>query len=99
MITTFEYEPAPGVKINKSRRPLRRPGAGPAGHQHPHRRADSGQSGHRHRNPQHQREMVVSQGDRLQPRFEKSKYELTIALGKDIVGNPVVADLRRCPIF
>jgi S-DNA-T family DNA segregation ATPase FtsK/SpoIIIE len=37
------------------------------------------------------REVVVS------PAFEKSRSKLTICLGKDIIGNPVVAELERMP--
>jgi S-DNA-T family DNA segregation ATPase FtsK/SpoIIIE len=37
------------------------------------------------------REVVVS------PAYEKSRSKLTICLGKDIIGNPVVAELEKMP--
>ena len=97
VVTTFEYEPAPGVKINKIvnlsddlaltlratsiRIVAPIPGKAAIGIEIP--------------NPTRQvvrfKEIVVSSA------FEKSKSKLTLCLGKDIVGHPVAAELDRMP--
>jgi S-DNA-T family DNA segregation ATPase FtsK/SpoIIIE len=97
VITTFEYEPAPGVKINKVASlsddlalALRAasirivapiPGKAAIGIEVP--------------NPI--REIVKFKEVVASSAFEKSKSKLTLCLGKDIVGNPVVAELDRMP--
>ena len=97
VITTFEYEPAPGVKINRIANlsddlsmALRAtsirivapiPGKAAVGIEIPN--AD--------------REMVRFKEVVVSSTFEKSKSKLTLCLGKDIVGNPVVAELDRMP--
>ena len=97
VITTFEYEPAPGVKINKVASlsddlslALRAtsirivapiPGKAVIGIEVP--------------NPV--REVVRFKDVVATSAFEKSKSRLTICLGKDIVGNPVVAELDKMP--
>ena len=97
VITTFEYEPSPGVKINKIvnltddlalalraisiRIVAPIPGKAVIGIEIP--------------NPDREtvrfKEVIVS------PVFEKSKSKLTIVLGKDIAGNPVAAELNKMP--
>ena len=97
VITTFEYEPAPGVKINRIANlsddlsmALRAtsirivapiPGKAAVGIEIPN--AD--------------RELVRFKDVVISGVFEKSKSKLTLCLGKDIVGNPVVAELERMP--
>ncbi|MGB5157427.1 DNA translocase FtsK [Desulfobacterium sp. N47] len=97
VITTFEYEPAPGVKINKIvnltddlslalraisiRIEAPIPGKAVVGIEIPN--AD--------------REMVTFKEVVVSGAFEKSKSKLTICLGKDKVGNPVVAELDKMP--
>ncbi len=97
VVTTFEYEPAPGVKINRIvnlsddlslalratsiRIVAPIPGKAAIGIEIPN--AD--------RQLVRFKEIVVSSV------FEKSKSPLTLCLGKDIVGNPVVAELDRMP--
>lgn len=97
VITTFEYEPAPGVKINKIvnlsddlalalraisiRIVAPIPGKAVIGIEIPNATRDIVRF----------KEIVVSGV------YEKSKSKLTICLGKDIVGNPVVADLEKMP--
>ncbi|MFC1857060.1 DNA translocase FtsK [Thermodesulfobacteriota bacterium] len=97
VVTTFEYEPAPGVKINKIvnlsddlalalratsiRIVAPIPGKGAIGIEIPNAS----------RQIVRFKEIVVSSA------FEKSKSDLTMCLGKDIVGNPVVADLAKMP--
>ena len=97
VITTFEYEPAPGVKINRVvnltddlalalratsvRIVAPIPGKAVIGIEIP--------------NPE--RQIVRFKGVVVSSEFEKSKSKLTMCLGRDIVGNPVVADLTRMP--
>lgn len=97
VITTYEYEPAPGVKISKIvslcddlalalraisiRIVAPIPGKAVVGIEVPN--AD--------REVVRFKELVVSDA------FEKSKSKLTLCLGKDIVGNPVVAELETMP--
>lgn len=97
VITRFEFEPAPGIKINKvvnladdlalvlralSVRIIAPiPGKAVIGIEVPNAR----------------REVVVFKDIAASPVFEKSKSHLTLGLGKDIVGNPVVADLETMP--
>ncbi len=97
VVTTFEYEPAPGVKINKIvnltddlaltlraasiRIVAPIPGKAVIGIEIP--------------NPV--REMVRFKEIIVSSPFEKSKSKLTLCLGKDIVGHPVVAELNKMP--
>ena len=97
VITTYEYEPAPGVKINKIvnltddlalalratsiRIVAPIPGKAVIGIELP--------------NPV--RELVKFKGIAASSVFEKSKSKLTICLGKNIVGDPVVAELDKMP--
>jgi S-DNA-T family DNA segregation ATPase FtsK/SpoIIIE len=97
VITTFEYEPAPGVKINKIvnltddlalalratsiRIVAPIPGKAVIGIELPNTT----------------RELVRFKGIVASSIFEKSKSKLTICLGKDIIGNPVVAELDKMP--
>lgn len=97
VITRFEFEPAPGIKINKvvnlsddlalalramSIRIIAPiPGKAVIGIEVPNVR----------------RETVVIRDIIVSAAFEKAKSKLTLALGKDIVGNPVVADLENMP--
>jgi S-DNA-T family DNA segregation ATPase FtsK/SpoIIIE len=97
VITTFEYKPAPGVKINKIvnladdlaltlratsiRIVAPIPGKAAIGIEVPNA----------------VREIVRFKEIAVSEAFDSSKSRLTICLGKDIVGNPVVADLARMP--
>jgi S-DNA-T family DNA segregation ATPase FtsK/SpoIIIE len=97
VITTFEYEPAPGVKINKIvnltddlalalratsiRIVAPIPGKAVIGIELPNAT----------------RGLVRFKGIVASSDFEKSKSKLTICLGKDIVGDPVVAELEKMP--
>ncbi len=97
VITTFEYEPAPGVKINKVvnltddlaltlramsiRIVAPIPGKAVIGIEIPNE----------NRQVVHFKDIVTANA------FHKSPYYLTICLGKDIVGNPVVAQLEKMP--
>lgn len=97
VITTFEYEPAPGVKINRVvsltddlalalratsiRIVAPIPGKAVIGIEIPNAT----------------RELVRFKGVVASGVFEQSKSKLTICLGKDIVGNPVVAELDKMP--
>ncbi len=97
VITTFEYEPAPGVKINRIvnlsddlalalramsiRIVAPIPGKAVIGIEIPNT----------------VRELVCFKDMVNVSIFEKSKSKLTLCLGKDIVGNPVIADLSKMP--
>ncbi len=97
VITTFEYEPAPGVKINKIvnlsddlalalkaisiRIVAPIPGKSVIGIEIPNS----------------EREMVRFKEMILSDSFENSVSKLTMCLGKDIVGNPVSAQLEKMP--
>ncbi len=97
VITTFEYSPAPGVKINKIvnladdlalalraisiRIVAPIPGKAAIGIEVPN--AD--------RETVRFKEIIASSA------FEKSKSKLTLCLGKDIVGNPVAAAMDKMP--
>jgi len=97
VITTFEYEPAPGVKINKIanltddlalamraisiRIVAPIPGKAVIGIEVPNT----------NRQVVKFKEVIASSA------FAKSKSKLTLCLGKDIVGNPIVAELEKMP--
>jgi S-DNA-T family DNA segregation ATPase FtsK/SpoIIIE len=97
VITTFEYKPAPGIKISKIvgltddlalalrsisiRIVAPIPGKAAIGIELPNERRETVRL----------KEIIVSNN------FEKSKSKLTICLGKDIIGNPVVAELDKMP--
>lgn len=96
IITMYEFEPAPGVKINKivslsddlalalkaqSVRVSAIPGRAVIGIEVPNKQRDMVSL----------REILSSEG------FRKSKSKLTLGLGKDISGAPVIADLSKMP--
>ncbi len=96
IITMYEFEPAPGVKINKivsladdlalslkaqSVRVAPIPGRAVIGIEVPNKQRET----------VFLREILSSEG------FKKSKSKLTLGLGKDIYGNPVIADLSKMP--
>lgn len=97
VVTTFEYQPAPGVKISKvvnlsddlalALRALSIrivapiPGKGAIGIEIPNDKREMVSF----------KEMIVSQG------FQKIKSKLAVCLGKDIVGNPVSVELDKMP--
>jgi len=97
VVTMYEYEPAPGVKINKIvnladdlalalragsiRTVAPIPGKAVIGIEVP--------------NPE--RETVRLRDVIASETFQRSKSQLTLALGKDIMGNPVITDLARMP--
>lgn len=97
VITTFEYKPAPGVKISKvtnladdlalALRALSIRIVAPI----PGKAAIGIEVPNAHREMVHFREIVASEA------FTKRTSPLTVCLGKDIVGNPVAAELDRMP--
>ncbi len=97
VITTFEYKPAPGIKINKvvnltddlalALRALSIRIVAPI----------PGKDAIGIEIPNSERETVRLKEIIATHTFEKSKSKLTICLGKDIVGNPVVTDLDKMP--
>lgn len=97
VITMYEYKPAPGVKISKV--------AGLSDDLALALRASSirivapipGKAAIGIEIPNNQREMVFLKEILSSTSYKDSKYELPIALGKDITGAPVVADLTKMP--
>ena len=97
VITMYEFKPAPGVKINRIvnladdlaltlramsvRIVAPIPGKDAVGIEVPNQR----------------REVVTLRDILSSPSYRESKSKLTLALGKDIKGNPYVADLARMP--
>ena len=97
VVTTFEYEPAPGIKINKIvnladdlalalraesiRIVAPIPGKGLIGIEVPNE----------------QREIVRLRDIIASETFQRSKAKLALALGKEIAGNSVVTDLAKMP--
>ncbi len=97
VITVYEYEPAPGVKINRITAladdlalGLKAPSVrivGPL----------LGKSAIGIEVANKEREIVYIKEILASEAFQKSKSKLTIALGKDISGRPVVTDLTQMP--
>ncbi len=97
LVTTFEFKPAPNVKVSKilglqddlamalSAKTIRIqapiPGRDVVGIEIPNEEVET----------IYLREILES------PLFKESKSPLTVALGKDIVGNPFVTDIRKLP--
>ncbi len=96
IVTMYEFEPAPGVKINRivslaedlalslkaqSVRISPIPGRAAIGIEVPNKQRETVAL----------REILASEG------FKKSKSKLTLGLGKDISGMPVIADLSKMP--
>jgi DNA segregation ATPase FtsK/SpoIIIE, S-DNA-T family len=96
VVTMYEFEPAPGVKINKvvsladdltlglkaqNIRVSPIPGKATIGVEVPNK----------------QREIVSLREIVTSDSFKKSHSKLTLALGKDIFGSPIVADLAKMP--
>lgn len=97
VITTFEYEPAPGVKINKivnladDLAMVLRAGSIRIVAPIPGKAAVGVEVPNLNRETVYFREIVGSDS------FAKAKSPLTLCLGKDIVGEPVTADLAKMP--
>lgn len=97
VITTYEFSPAPGVKINKivsladdlalglKAESVRIVGSIP------------GKAALGIEIPNPEREIVYVRDIFGHEKFQKSSSKLTIGLGMDVVGNPVVADLAKMP--
>jgi S-DNA-T family DNA segregation ATPase FtsK/SpoIIIE len=96
IVTMYEFEPAPGVKINRivslsedlalalkaqSVRVAPIPGRAVIGVEVPNKQRETVSL----------REILSSDG------FRKSKSKLTLGLGKDISGSPIIADLSKMP--
>ncbi|MEC4676433.1 MAG: DNA translocase FtsK [Nitrospirota bacterium] len=96
VVTMYEFEPAPGVKINRvvtlsddlalalkaqSIRVAPLPGKSTIGIEVPNSK----------------RELVSMREIISSDNFRKSISKLTLALGKDIFGNPIIADLTKMP--
>jgi len=97
VITMYEFRPAPGVKISKV--------AGLADDLALALRAPSirivtplpGKAAIGIEIPNNQRRVVYLKEVLSTPVYRDAKYELPIALGKDITGGPIVTDLTKMP--
>ena len=97
VVTMYEYEPAPGVKINKvvsltddlamALRATSIRIVAPI----PGKSVIGIEVANTTREPVKLEDIIASEA------FERSKSKLTLALGKDIMGNPVVTDLAKMP--
>jgi len=97
VVTMYEYEPAPGVKINKvvsltddlamALRATSIRIVAPI----PGKAVIGIEVANADREPVRLKDIVAS------PAFEQAKSKLTLALGKDIMGNAVAADLGKMP--
>jgi len=97
VITTYEYEPAPGVKINKvvaladdlalglKAESVRIVGSIP------------GKAALGIEIPNRERQIVYIRDILASEEFQKAASKLTIGLGMDVVGNPVMANLAKMP--
>ncbi|MEW6426560.1 MAG: DNA translocase FtsK 4TM domain-containing protein [Thermodesulfobacteriota bacterium] len=97
VITTYEFSPAPGVKINKivsladdlalglKAQSVRIVGSIP------------GKAALGIEIPNPQRQIVHLREILGNDRFQKSTSRLTLGLGKDVIGHPVTADLAKMP--
>ncbi|MGV1099246.1 DNA translocase FtsK 4TM domain-containing protein [Thiovibrio sp. JS02] len=97
VITTYEFAPAPGIKINKiigladdlalglKAESVRIVGSIP------------GKAALGIEIPNPERHVVYVRDIFAHEKFQKAASRLTIGLGMDVVGNPVVADLARMP--
>ena len=98
VVTQFEIEPAPGVKVRQIANLVERSRARDARAEHPHRRARSrgaarSASRCRIRSPE-----IVSFRELIETRdFQSARAALPIAFGKDLEGKPVIADLAKMP--
>jgi S-DNA-T family DNA segregation ATPase FtsK/SpoIIIE len=96
VVTMYEFEPAPGVKIHRVvslsddlALALKAPGVRVS--------PISGKAAIGIEVPNRQREAVSLKDIISSDGFKKSHSKLTLALGKDIFGNPVVSDLAKMP--
>jgi S-DNA-T family DNA segregation ATPase FtsK/SpoIIIE len=96
VVTMYEFEPAPGVKINRvvtlsDDLALSLKAQSVRVSTLPHKAAIGIEVPNRNREIVCLREIISSEA------FQKSHSKLTLALGKDIFGNPVVTDLLKMP--
>ena len=96
VVTLYKFEPAPGIKINKV--------VSLADDLALSLRAQSvrisplaGENTIGIEVPNKKREIVSFRGIVSSDRFQKSGSKLTLALGRDISGDPVIADLTKMP--
>ena len=98
VITRFEIEPADGREGQPDRQSDEGPGARVVGGQHPRGRDDPRQEhAWAWSCPIRKRQMVRLVEILSSAAYNDTASPLTLALGKDIAGKPVVADLARMP--
>lgn len=97
VITTYEFEPAPGVKINKI--------ASLADDLAMKLKAESvrivgsipGKAALGIEIPNQERQIVYIRDILASDEFQKASSKLTLGLGMDVIGNPVMANLAKMP--
>ncbi|MBI4125444.1 MAG: DNA translocase FtsK, partial [Deltaproteobacteria bacterium] len=97
VVTMYEFEPVAGTKVNKIvnlESDLSLSMGGKSVRVVPHL---PGKAALGIEIPNHERETVRLKEILESPSFQKSKSALTLGLGKDIEGHPVVSDLTRMP--
>lgn len=97
VVTMYEFEPVAGTKVNKIvnlESDLSLSMGGKSIRVVPHL---PGKAALGIEIPNHERETVRLKEILESPQFQKSKSTLTLGLGKDIEGHPVVSDLTKMP--
>ena len=97
VITVYEYEPAPGIKINKITSLADDLALGLKAASVRIVAPIPGKSAVGIEVANDEREIVYLREILASEPFQKARSKLTLALGKDISGKPVVADLARMP--
>ena len=98
VVTQFEVEPAPGVKVRQIANLSNDLALAMRAREHSHRRADSRARRRRRRGAESDtgdRRASASSSSRRE--FQNARAALPIALGKDLEGKPVIADLAKMP--
>ena len=98
VITRYEIEPAVGVKGSQIVNLVEGSGARAVGGEHPRGRDDSRQVVHGPGDAQSEApDRAADRDPRVRRPTTTTRSPLTLALGKDIAGKPVVADLAKMP--
>ena len=98
VVTQFEVEPAPGVKVRQFANLSNDLALAMRARVDPHRRADSGARRGRRRSAESRRRRSSAFRELIETRdFQSARAALPIALGKDLEGKPVIADLAKMP--
>ena len=97
VVTMFEFEPAPGVKVSKIVNLSGRPGPCHEGGERAHRGASAGQGRRGHRGAEQHPGDGVLPGDLWNRPVSVQQIPAQDPLGKDIFGVPVVTTIEKMP--